>query len=67
MNTKIMESTIGKYCYNWSLAEAKSPAIFKDFTICSVECAKYSNKYNTCIDYAFKEIQIQKLLNNTIE
>jgi len=58
-----MESTIGKYCYNWSLAEAKSPAIFKDFTICSVECTKYSNKYNTCIDYALKEIQIQKLLN----
>ena len=61
----MIESTLGKFCQSWALVEVKSPAMFKDASICSIECAKYSNKYNTCIDYALKEIQIQKLLKES--
>jgi len=55
-----METTIGRFCSTWAIVEAKAPAMFKDASICSEECAKYSKKYNTCIDFALKEMEIQK-------
>jgi len=57
-----MESTLNKDCIHWSMIEAtsKRPGFYE--LKCNESCAKYSNKYNTCIDYALKEIQIQKLL-----
>lgn len=56
-----MDSTKGKYCFRWGLVEAKSPAMFKDFSVCAEECAMYSPEHGTCIYMALKESQIAQI------
>lgn len=60
VKTMKIESTKGKYCYKWGPTEAKSPDMFKDFTVCHSNCACYSIEFDTCIDYALKYVTIKK-------
>lgn len=58
-----MESTKDKTCLQGAHIEAvQNKPLFKDISICGDWCAKYSSKYNTCIDHALTEAKIQKLI-----
>lgn len=55
------ESTKSKYCFRWGPTEAKSPAMFKDFTVCAEECAYYSKELDTCIFFAREMVKIKSI------
>ena len=58
-----MESTKDKTCLKGAHIEAiQNKPLYMDISICGDWCANYSTKYDTCIDYALKEAQIQKLV-----
>jgi hypothetical protein len=58
-----MESTLGKECIEWAQLEAVSGNKGMYSSVCSKECAKFSESYNTCIDHADKVTRISKLLS----
>ena len=56
------ESTKGKSCPVWAQIESLSKNQGVYATECDESCAKYSMTFNTCIDFAEKQANIQKTL-----
>lgn len=57
-----MESTLGKECRHWALIESISRNQGTYSTICDEGCALFSKAYNTCLESASLEVEIQKKL-----
>lgn len=57
-----MGSTKDKHCSEFCHIEALSNDKGLYETKCNESCAKFSEKYGTCIDYMLKDIQIQQIM-----
>lgn len=58
-----MESTLGRECPKWCLIEAISKNQGAYSTICDEECALFSKAFNTCLESANIQAEIQKKLS----